>query len=380
MTYEPGTTHDLNETMQKEVEFMRIGDFFSKTRSVYLGITFNILVTSQLIAPYTTLKSIGLWVLATAIFYMPRIVVTLRFFKAKKSQQLTTDNIGQWEKRIYLHSFLPFFAFSSIAFMPFAGDVFSGVAITALAIVALLSGGVIIYSSSIKVVTLYLYVSLGCLIARCLYESNYQFYILALYFLIMTLILRQLIKTQYRNYIDHLITQLNFEKDSLTDSLTGIANRRHLEIYLKDIIPVSHRTKSKLQIVMMDIDNFKKYNDTHGHLKGDELLISMTKLVTRHIRSSDFFARYGGEEFALILTANSREAALEFLNNLMKDIELTLDITISAGLSSSDMSDSYTQLIDLADQALYQSKQQGRNQISVAQYQEHEGKVANQAI
>lgn len=315
MTYESGMTRDLDETMRKELEFGRITDFFSKTRSVYLGLSFNILVTSQLIAPYTTLNAILLWVLTTAICYLPRIIITLRFFKAQKSKQLTSDNIGQWENQVYLHSFLPFLAFSSIAFLPFEGDVFSGVAIAALAIVALLSGGVIVYSSSFKVITLYLYVSLGCLIARCLYEGSYNFYIVAFYFSVMMLILRQLIKTQYQNFIDHLITQLNLEKASLTDPLTGVANRRHLELFLKSIIPVSYRSNTVFHVVMMDIDFFKQYNDTHGHVKGDELLINLANLVTNHIRSSDFFARYGGEEFALILTANSRDDTLDFLQH-----------------------------------------------------------------
>lgn len=358
---------ELGETLQKELEFERICDFFSKTRSVYLGLTFTILFASQLIAPYTTRKAIGFWVLATVICYIPRIIVTLRFFSARKAQQVTIDNVSQWEKRVYLHSFLPFVAFSSIAFMPFEGDVFSGVAIAALALVALLSGGVIIYSSSLKVITLYLYVSLGCLIVRCLYEGGYNFYILALYFLIMIVIVRKLIKTQYQKFVDHLVTRLHFEKASLTDPLTGIANRRHLEIFLKSFIPVSHRTKNEFQVVMMDIDHFKEYNDSHGHREGDELLINLAGLVNKHIRSSDFLARYGGEEFALILTVNNPETAFEFLNNLIEDIENKLGITISAGVASSDMSDSFEHLLDLADQALYQSKQQGRNRVSLAQ-------------
>lgn len=74
MTYKPGMTHHLSDTMQKELEFERISDFFSKTRGVYLGLTFNVLVASQLIAPYTTIKATGIWVLVTVICYIPRKV------------------------------------------------------------------------------------------------------------------------------------------------------------------------------------------------------------------------------------------------------------------------------------------------------------------
>jgi len=366
MSYQERTAANLSETMQKELEFQRISDFFSKTKSVYLGLAFNILVTSQLIAPYTTLKAIGLWILATIICYLPRIITTLRFFKAKKEQQLTIDNISLWEKRVYFHSFLPFAAFSSLAFMPFEGDVFAGVAIASLALVALLSGGVIIYSSSLKVVTLYLYISIGCLVVRCLYEGGYNFYILAFYFIILILILKNLIRTQYQNFVDHLITRLQYEKQSLTDPLTGIANRRHLELFIRNFIPVSHRIKNEFQVVMLDIDYFKKYNDTHGHGKGDELLVNLARLLKKSIRSSDFLARYGGEEFALILIGNSQENALGFLDNLSKDIKNKLDITISAGMAGSEMSGDFEELFKLADQALYLSKQQGRNRVSLA--------------
>jgi len=358
---------NIDETTQKQLEFGRINDFFSKTKSVYLGLTFNILIASLLIAPYTTRTAIGLWILATVLTYIPRSIITLRYFRAKKENHLTPDNIAKWEDQFYLASILPFIAFSSIAFMPFAGNVHAGFAIAALALVALLTGGVMIYSASLKVVTLYLYVSLGCLIVRCLYEGTYNFYVFAVYFIALLLILRQLIKIQYKNFIDHLVTRLHFEKESLTDPLTGIANRRHLEIFLKSFVPISRRTKNEFQVVMMDIDHFKKYNDTHGHLKGDELLIKLARLVEKQIRSSDFFARYGGEEFALVLTANSPDTALELVNKLMSDIKSELEITMSAGLSSSDMADSFDQLLELADKALYQSKQQGRNQATLAQ-------------
>lgn len=141
---------DLSESMQKELEFERICDFFSKTKNAYMGLIFNMTVTSLLIRPYTTEKAIILWFLLTFVFYIPRIIITVQFFRSRKANRLRYDNMSRWEKLFYFNSILPFAAFSSVAFMPFEGNVLAGVAITGLALVALLSGGVMIYSSSLR--------------------------------------------------------------------------------------------------------------------------------------------------------------------------------------------------------------------------------------
>ena len=353
--------------MIKQLEYERITDFFSKTRGVYGGVIINLIITSQLIIPYTTLKALTYWIIATIVCYIPRIIYTFQYFKAKKLQKLNVGNITQWENRIFLTSIMPFIAYSSIAFLPFEGDVRIGFLVASLSLITLLVGGVIIYSSSKKVVYLYLYTCLSCLIARCIYEGNYHFYLLGTYFLIILIFVKALIKTRYDNYIEHIELRLQFEKESLTDPLTGLPNRRHMEIFMEKFMPASRRAGHEFQIVMIDIDYFKNYNDTHGHLQGDKILADLAAIVNKNIQSSDFFVRYGGEEFVLILTAISSEGSLPLLTELMQKIEQELQVTISLGLASSSMSDDYNQLLKLADKALYQSKQQGRNQINMAQ-------------
>jgi len=359
-------TYNSDKTMQKQLEFERINDFFSKTRGVYSGLIMNLVITSQLIAPYVSSRAVVYWILSVMICYIPRITYTFLYFKAKKLQKLNVDNIVQWENRIFIHSFLPFLAYSSIVFMPFEGDVRLGFLVAALSLITLLVGGVIIYSSSKKVAILYLYISLICLMIRCVYEGGYHFYLLGGYFLIILIFINKLVKTKYDNYIEHIETRLRFKKESLTDPLTGLPNRRHMEIFMEKFMPASRRTGHEFQIIMIDIDHFKKYNDTHGHIQGDKILIDLANLVNKNIHGSDFFVRYGGEEFTLILTAISHENSLSFLDDLLRKIEKELSVTVSAGIASSSMSDDIDQLLKLADNALFQSKQNGRNRISVA--------------
>ena len=352
--------------MLKKREFERINDFFSKVRRAIEGMTLNLLVTILLISPYTTSKAVIYWVLSVIICYIPRITIIFQFFKAKKLQKISVDNIEQWETKIFIHSFLPFLAFSSIAFMPFEGDVTLGFMIAAFSLMSLLVGAVIIFSSSQKVITLFLYISLCCLIVRCLYEGSYYFYILAATFLIILIITSKLVKEQFNILIDHIETKLQFEQESLTDPLTGLPNRRHMEIFMRSFMPAYRRTEHEFQVVMIDIDYFKKYNDTYGHIQGDKILVDLAIIVNKNIHSSDFFVRYGGEEFTLILTTSNTKNSLHLIAGLMRNIEKELNITISAGLASSTMSNDYKQLLKLADSALYQSKQKGRNQVNIA--------------
>ncbi|MFK8011718.1 MAG: GGDEF domain-containing protein [Marinicellaceae bacterium] len=352
--------------MHKQLEFVRINDFFSKTKGIYGGLILNIIITSFLVAPYTSLKAIGYWISALIICYIPRVIYTFQYFKAKKLQELTVDNIQQWENKIFINCFLPFIAYSSLVFLPFEGDARIGFMVAALSLISLLVGGSIIYSSSKKILNLYLFTCFSFLIARCLYEGTYHFYLLGIYFLAILIFISRLINTKYNNFIDHIASRLKFEKESLTDPLTGLPNRRHMEIFMEKFMPASRRTGHEFQVVMIDIDYFKKYNDAHGHIQGDKVLVDLATIVNQNIHQSDFFVRYGGEEFILILTAVNSEKCLPFLKKLMLTIENELGLTVSLGIASSSISDNFKQLISLADKALYTSKQNGRNQLSLA--------------
>jgi len=125
---------------------------------------------------------------------------------------------------------------------------------------------------------------------------------------------------------------------------------------------------------LLDIDHFKKVNDTYGHPVGDIILTSLGEILTKDIRSSDFAARYGGEEFTVVMRPASKEQANTLANNLRQIVESTefripgqehpLRVTISGGLATfPEDGTSTTELIQSADEALYEAKQTGRNRI-----------------
>lgn len=159
------------------------------------------------------------------------------------------------------------------------------------------------------------------------------------------------------------------------DGLTGLANRRYLNKYLRVEIARSMRSKKELSVIMCDVDFFKKYNDKYGHLKGDDCLKSVAKaLATSCKRTTDLVARYGGEEFAVILPDTDSESAYKLAEAMRQSVE-GLDeehaisdlgkVTISLGVFSSHPKnkDATEQLLNKADEALYEAKQRGRNKV-----------------
>ncbi len=151
---------------------------------------------------------------------------------------------------------------------------------------------------------------------------------------------------------------------SFHDPLTGLANRRLLNVQLEKSIDAAKRYGEKLSVIMLDIDHFKKYNDEHGHVEGDRMLVSIAEILMEEMRSSDYIFRYGGEEFFAILPQTDLTTACEVAERLRKSVETATGVTISLGVSAyrEIVWDDET-LIKTADTALYQAKQKGRNRV-----------------
>jgi diguanylate cyclase (GGDEF)-like protein len=162
---------------------------------------------------------------------------------------------------------------------------------------------------------------------------------------------------------------------SITDELTGLANRRHFHDILNREFTLTQRYSSSLSLIMIDIDHFKKYNDCHGHLQGDVVLKKVATTLLHNTRGIDLACRFGGEEFVILLPKTTTTGALIAAEKLRSVIETETfagesesqpegRLTLSLGVASypDDTSDIH-HLLELADQALYMAKQQGRNRV-----------------
>ncbi|WP_461257849.1 GGDEF domain-containing protein [Treponema sp. R80B11-R83G3] len=164
---------------------------------------------------------------------------------------------------------------------------------------------------------------------------------------------------------------------SMTDELTKLNNRRSFLEYMDTIWTISRRLITPVNVLMIDVDYFKKYNDSMGHLEGDKALVAIAKCLKDQIkRDSDFVARFGGEEFVCLLPFLEKEDALNVAKNLVQKIEnmeiphpkseISKYITVSIGMANiiPDDHNSQTQLLDDADKALYKAKEYGRNMVT----------------
>ncbi|MBY0464226.1 MAG: GGDEF domain-containing protein, partial [Burkholderiales bacterium] len=162
------------------------------------------------------------------------------------------------------------------------------------------------------------------------------------------------------------------------DGLTGLANRRALDTYLADELLRAQRHQLPLCVALCDIDYFKAYNDVYGHLKGDDCIRAVTKLLTQAaLRPTDMVARYGGEEFVLVMPHTTLAGAIEVVSKvreLMANAAIEHEasqvgpfVTLSFGVAvmSPDTTPNATDLLAQADQALYQAKRGGRDQIVI---------------
>lgn len=161
-----------------------------------------------------------------------------------------------------------------------------------------------------------------------------------------------------------------------TDSLTGLANRRHFMQTAEQELHRTERYERPISMLMIDADHFKRVNDTYGHDVGDTVLAALANMMRQSARKQDFVARLGGEEFAVLLPETPQDKAMEMAERLRAKIEAshietsagTLRITVSIGVATYRKEDGgINRLLKRADDGLYEAKQSGRNRICCAE-------------
>ena len=167
---------------------------------------------------------------------------------------------------------------------------------------------------------------------------------------------------------------------SLTDPLTQLGNRRFIDSALEHQIALAQRLGHTLAFVMIDLDDFKRVNDTYGHQKGDAVLVAFTEFLTTHLRKTDFLGRFGGEEFVMILPNTTAKNAAELIEKVLKGLQnhllADLKLTFSAGITEITLNHSVifdnarcmNQLLHYADTAMYEAKSLGKNQWVIKEF------------
>jgi diguanylate cyclase (GGDEF)-like protein len=162
---------------------------------------------------------------------------------------------------------------------------------------------------------------------------------------------------------------------AVTDSLTGLYNRKKLGDFLADQFARFRRNHRPFAVLMLDLDHFKSINDNHGHVAGDEILADVAAILKQSVRSIDHVARYGGEEFVVVLVETASDAALDIAERIRSVVEIPrlgasnklVSVTVSVGVAQSREGDNGPEeALARADHALYEAKRAGRNQVQYA--------------
>ncbi|TNE60741.1 MAG: diguanylate cyclase, partial [Alphaproteobacteria bacterium] len=187
------------------------------------------------------------------------------------------------------------------------------------------------------------------------------------------------VKTQLKRkrYADKLWENFHISMQmATTDAVTGLYNRHYLTSHLDTRLAAAHKAGKPLSVLMMDIDHFKKVNDTYGHAVGDLVLKEFANRIAKNVRGVDLAARYGGEEFVVMMPETPTDWAFMIGDRLRQEVAENpfevglpsgpLTITVSIGVATSDPSQSPSQLLEAADKALYDAKAGGRNRVIIA--------------
>jgi len=189
----------------------------------------------------------------------------------------------------------------------------------------------------------------------------------------MAIVRQQVVLAEQR--IEHLKSELQLvNKLVREDQLTGALNRRGIDDTLAREVARAVRAGATLCVVLVDIDNFKKINDSFGHQVGDIVLVHLVAIIKETIRTNDLIGRYGGEEFLLLLPDSSLDEAVAVTGRLQRELagkpitwgKQKLMVTFSAGVAVHAADESTAALVNRADQALYEAKRVGKNRVIVA--------------
>ena len=176
--------------------------------------------------------------------------------------------------------------------------------------------------------------------------------------------------------IENVLLHEDAQRLSLTDGLTGVWNRRYLQMQFRQTLASANRFDRPFSVLMLDLDNFKVVNDTHGHQRGDAILIEFAQRAGAALREIDTFVRYGGEEFVCLLSETDISGARTTAEKIRQTIasepftavgEEPVTVSVSIGVACYPLhGNGYQSLIEAADQALYQAKEDGRDRVRVA--------------
>ncbi|MDH5771941.1 MAG: GGDEF domain-containing protein [Rhodospirillaceae bacterium] len=307
-----------------------------------------------------------IWISAFLFMVFLRLALTYKYRKAISSANIKIEQIEKWEKYFYYSLLLTGALWGSIAFLPFNDNYLSNLLFVTIVMITLSGSSIALYSHSYRSMITYLFITLVPVSIMLLLVGEKKSVIVAIAIFTFLAMMVKITRGLNITLLDNIRLGIVNRNMSLRDPLTGLGNRRRLEIFVEKLIPISARKNNQFSVVLMDIDHFKKYNDENGHHAGDVLLCAVSEIITDEIRSSDLAIRFGGEEFLVLMPETEIEQAFAIAQRISAEIMETTDVTISGGVARHKPSENFEDTVRRADNALYLAKRNGRDLIEMA--------------
>jgi diguanylate cyclase (GGDEF)-like protein len=346
-----------------QLEYERIRLLYASAPKIIAGTGMLIVFLAIFIKDYVPVEHIRLWTALSLVALAPWIVLARLFKNRLDDKQIRRRDSLIWETR-WIYTVIPVsLSMAALIFFPFANEQFI---VVALFLTVLSASNIMTSSVSVKAAAVTNGIIFLPLIVR-LFMGNEPYMVLLGFFYIACIVLFGSYALSFNHtMIENIRYKINSKSLSLKDPLTRLHNRRGMELFVDKLIPRSHRSGKPFGLMIVDIDHFKKYNDTYGHSAGDDALVTVAKCLVKETRGDDMVVRYGGEEFMIIVPETSVEQIKEIAERVSQRIRTDTDVTISTGIAIYSQQMAFETLIEKADEALYSAKHGGRDMFVLA--------------
>ncbi|GAB3285816.1 GGDEF domain-containing protein [Parahaliea aestuarii] len=352
--------------LSPELDMERVQILYANVRAGYIGVFAAIMLLYFIADTYASPGAAQYWLLGVMIANLPRLWLSLRYGQSKRAGRITEADALKWDRYMALASVAAYSGFVAVIYLPYGDNALIGTVLCALVFMVLATGGVLVLSTSYVQVVVFLSLVMLSIIGKFLLIQQPLFYIAAA---ILSFGYLQLLKHTRRHtqvLIENIALKIENRQSALVDPLTRVGNRRRLALHTEMLFPATQRSGEPFCLILLDIDYFKKYNDTHGHSAGDELLVKVADALGQCSRGQDLIVRYGGEEFLVVLPRTQLNDAEAIAQRILARVREQTCVTISAGVAVYNGENSFEAVVQRADEALYIAKDSGRDRYQLA--------------
>lgn len=351
---------DKNQSKKEQLDLQRIQILYHQAWFTFIG-----LLVSAAVIVYTIYPKLPWWItlawLFLALSVIPVRLALLSAFKADiKNGRLSVEQARLSEKRWCLSTAIPSTAFASSIYFPYSSDQLIIFLFIGLVLVSMIAGSIVSSITSKKTVMVFMNLSILPYIARCFMETGETYWTLGVFFIAFYMIFLSLALRMNQTVLEAIRQQIERQEIAYKDSLTGLWNRRKL------FTVVESMEGKPYSLLLIDVDHFKYFNDKEGHTKGDEMLSEISLSILGCTQEKDLVVRYGGEEFLVLLPGVLSSAAERIAHQIRQRVIVDSTSTVSIGVADTELEKDFDALVELADKAMYQAKNDGRNCVRTA--------------